>query len=1023
MAPKSVLLFVVALTTSTSLCNSDDFPQPTNNERDTTAKPMSPAEAAASMRVPNGFSVSVFASEPDVQNPIGMNWDSKGRLWVAENYTYSSRDQRFDLGLRDRVIVLEDSTGDGTADTRTVFTDQVQMLTSVEVGHGGAWLMCPPRVLFIPDRDHDALPDGPAEVVLDGFTVAKANYHNFANGLKWGPDGWLYGRCGGSCPGSIGVPGTPDEDRLALEGGIWRYHPRLKRVEVLAHGTTNPWGHDWNSMGELFFINTVNGHLWHMIPGSHLKRPFTLDPNTKTYELLDMHADHWHFDTGSTWQKSRDGAANAFGGGHAHTGMMIYQGDNWPEKYRDRLFTFNIHGQRANQEILERHGSGYVGHHGKDMMLAADPFFRGNDMSYGPDGSVSIIDWSDTGECHEHTGVHRTSGRVYRIAYGEDSQARLPTKDLRMLPDVELVAMHHHQNEWYVRQSRLILSGRAASGSKMPNAKVRLTEMVSNAAPLFACRALLTLHAMDATTRELLIDTSSHSNEHIRTWSIRMLTDHWPIDDIFGPKSNSSANAAVVEQAAGQLMVRFCEMARTDESGLVRLALGSTLQRLPVSMRAQLATELVKRSVDANDHNLPLVVWHGLIPVAEEYPMLLADVAIACRWPKAQRLMVRRLAERIEEHPAALERVLGFVASQKTQSVQLDILHGLEDGLRGWRKVPQPRNWNRVVEAVRGRTRVDANLSTTVRNLSVVFGDGRAADEVRSIVMDKTADPGLRRSALESMIASRAPGLREACLVGLADARLNVVAAQGLATFDDPEIGRQLIKNYRRFRAPERPKVVAMLVSRKSFADQLVSAIEKGNIAVDELTAFDVRQIRSLGDDELFHRVTKVWGEVRDSTGDKVARIEQLRRQLSSEVLSSADKSHGRALFNKTCSKCHKLYGAGEQIGPDLTGANRSNIDYLLENILDPSAVVGKDFRMSIVQTAGGQVLNGLVVSQDNKSVVLQTQTELMTLPADEVETIRTTSFSPMPDGLLDNLTEQDVRDLFAYLMGASQVE
>ncbi len=1023
MTPKSVLLFVVAWTTLTSLCNSDDFPQPTNNERDTAAAPMSPAEAADSMRVPNGFRVSVFASEPDVQNPIGMNWDSKGRLWIAENYTYSSRDQRFDLGLRDRVVVLEDSTGDGKADIRTVFTDQVQMLTSVEVGHGGVWLMCPPRVLFIPDRDHDALPDGPAEVVLDGFTVAKANYHNFANGLKWGPDGWLYGRCGGSCPGRIGVPGTSDEDRLALEGGIWRYHPRLKRVEVLAHGTTNPWGHDWNSMGELFFINTVNGHLWHMIPGSHLKRPFTLDPNTKTYELLDMHADHWHFDTGSTWQKSRDGAANAFGGGHAHTGMMIYQGDNWPEEYRDRLYTFNIHGQRANQEILERHGSGYIGRHGKDMMLAADPFFRGNDMSYGPDGSVAIIDWSDTGECHEHTGVHRTSGRVYHVAYGEDSGATLPAKDLRTLSDAELVALHSHQNEWYVRQSRLILSERAANGSDTTIATVRLTKMASDGPALVACRALLTLHARDSTTPELLIESLSHSNEHLRTWSIRMLADRWPLDDIFGPTSDSKAWASVVEQEVHQVMPRFCEMARTDDSGLVRLALASTLQRLPVSMRAQLATELTRRAIDANDHNLPLLVWYGLIPVAEKYSMQLADVAIACQWPKTQRLIVRRLAEGIEQHPASLERILGFVASQKNQTVQLNILHGLEDGLRGWRKAPQPRSWKGVVDAVRRRTRPNANLSMTVRNLSVVFGDGRAADEVRAIVMDKTADAGLRRSALESMIASRAPGLREACLVGLADARLNVVAAQGLATFDDPKVGRQLIKNYRRFRAPERPKVVAMLVSRKSFADQLVSAIEEGNIAVDELTAFDVRQIRSLGDDELFQRVTKVWGEVRDTTADKIARIEKLRQQLSPQTLASANKSQGRVLFNKTCSKCHKLYGAGEQIGPDLTGANRNNIDYLLENIVDPSAVVGKDFRMSIVHTAGGQVLNGLVVSQDNRSVVLQTQTELMTLPADEIETIRSTSFSPMPDGLLDNLTEQEVRDLFAYLMGASQVK
>ena len=142
---------------------------------------------------------------------------------------------------------------------------------------------------WIPDRDGDDIPDSEPEVILDGFTVANSNYHNLANGLRWGPDGWLYGRCGGSCPGNVGAPGTLDEERVPLRGGIWRYHPKRKFFEVVVHGTTNPWGHDWDQNGEGFFINTVNGHLWHMIPGGHFDRPFGRSINPLVYEEIQMH--------------------------------------------------------------------------------------------------------------------------------------------------------------------------------------------------------------------------------------------------------------------------------------------------------------------------------------------------------------------------------------------------------------------------------------------------------------------------------------------------------------------------------------------------------------------------------------------------------------------------------------------------------------------------------------------------------------------------------------------------------------
>ena len=206
MTIKLLSLFVILLC---SVASAEEFPGIRNSEPDASARPPAAEEALKMFELPGGFTANLFASEPEVQNPIAMTWDGRGRLWIAENYTYAERQTRFDLSMRDRVLILEDTDGDGRADKRTVFTDKVSMLTSVEVGRGGVWLMCPPQLLFIPDADGDDVPDGEPVVLLDGFTVAEANYHNFANGLRWGPDSWLYGRVGHSCPGGSVCRGQP----------------------------------------------------------------------------------------------------------------------------------------------------------------------------------------------------------------------------------------------------------------------------------------------------------------------------------------------------------------------------------------------------------------------------------------------------------------------------------------------------------------------------------------------------------------------------------------------------------------------------------------------------------------------------------------------------------------------------------------------------------------------------------------------------------------------------------------------
>ena len=292
----------------------DDFPELPNTESTTDADPPSAQRAPSPSLCPMGLGYrSGRASRPCKTRSEWLGIKRVGCGWPRTIPT-GSRKVRFDLSLRDRVVVLADQDGDGKAETRKVFTDKVQMLTSVEVGHGGVWLMCPPNLLFIPDADGDLVPDGEPEVRLDGFDAGRGNYHNFANGLRWGPDGWLYGRCGHSCPGKPGVPGIPAELRAPIDGGIWRYHPERKVVEVLAHGTVNPWGYDWDEHGELFFINTVIGHLWHAIPGAHYRESGSgSSQNPLVYERLHQHADHFHYDVNLPWNRSRAGAANGFG--------------------------------------------------------------------------------------------------------------------------------------------------------------------------------------------------------------------------------------------------------------------------------------------------------------------------------------------------------------------------------------------------------------------------------------------------------------------------------------------------------------------------------------------------------------------------------------------------------------------------------------------------------------------------------------------------------------------------------------
>jgi putative membrane-bound dehydrogenase-like protein len=1011
-ADLSYFLLLAFATIPSAPAAAGDFPSPRNTETAST-RPSPPAEAAAGFRVPEGFRVTVFAAEPDVQNPIAMAWDPRGRLWVAENYTYAEQTQKFDFRLRDRVLIFEDVDGDGRFDRRTVFTDQVQRLASVELGFGGVWLLCPPRLLFIPRHDRDDAPAGPAEVVLDGFSVPAENYHTFANGLKWGPDGWLYGRCGASSPGQIGVPGAPDSLRVPLRGGIWRFHPLRKHFEVLCHGTTNPWGHDWNALGEAFFVNTVGGHLWHMIAGAHFVRPHTIEPNPRVYDPIDQHADHWHWDHSRELVLGAPGPDDSRrGGGHAHSGATIYLADQWPAAYQGRLLTLNFHGRRVNVDRLEREASGYAGRHEPDILFASDPWFRGIDLGYGPDGGVFILDWSDTGDCHDHTGVHRTSGRIYKVTFG--NPARAAGGDLSQLDEAALLALHLHPNEWFARQARRILADRAARGEPLRTSREALHALLrQDPDPARKLRALWSLASIGAADERSLISLLDDPHESLRAWAIRLLSDSMPLDSIDSQRIGPDV------APPPELISKFSTLALNDSSGLVRLTLASTLERLPVDRRVELARALAGRAEDALDHNLPSLVWTGLIPVALANPEALVSLAAHCRLPGLVESIARRLAEDIESRAGPLNALLALAAS-RTGELPERVVAGLAAALTGWRKARKPAAWDALESSLAHSS--SARIRTQIRDLDVLFGDGRALEEVRRLALDGQAGLESRKAALRTLIESRPPDLRSICERLVRVRFLNAVAVRGLALFDDPAIGKSLAQNYRAFHPSDRPAAMETLASRPAFARALLDQVAAGRIPRGDLTPFHARQIQSLGAPALSQRLAQVWGELHTTPADRRKKMDQLKAALGPAALAGGDLGKGRAVFDRVCGTCHRLHGQGGEIGPDLTGSGRENLDYLLENIVDPSATLSADFRMVVVAMNDGRTLSGLPRAQSARTLTLQTQTDAIVLDRSEIESIRPSSSSLMPDGLLDALSSAEIRDLVAYLSHPAQV-
>jgi putative heme-binding domain-containing protein len=829
-------------------------------------------------------------------------------------------------------------------------------------------------------------------VLLDGW--GQHDTHETLNSFVWGPDGWLYGCHGVFTHSRVGKPGTTAAERIPINAGIWRYHPVRGVFEVFAYGTSNPWGIDFDFRGQMFITACVIPHLYHMIQGGRYERQAGQDFNPYIYDDIKTIADHRHY-LGAN-PHGGNGRSDSAGGGHAHSGAMIYSGGAWPAEYNGSLFMNNIHGARLNRDLLVPSGSGFIGSHAPDFLLANDLWSQIISLKTGPDGSLFMIDWYDKNQCHHNdvNGHDRTNGRIFKVSFG---RPRYKAVNLARETSEALVALQSSPNEWHARHARRILQERGPDAEAAQMLAELRQKTPGNTA--VALRTLLSQHAVGGLRDPAVVERAlAEADPVVRAWTIQLATEQGP--------------------PPAQVLTKFTELARTDPSPMVRLYLASAMQRLPLEKRWDTLTALVSHGEDASDHNLPLMYWYAAEPLVVADAARAAALAASASISRFQEFMARRIAAL--GTPESLALLVGELGRAAGSGRRLTLLMGLEEALRGRRQVDMPAAWPDVFKILGSDP--DASVRSRAVALGVNFGDPAARESLRRVLDDSKAALSERQLAMAALLKVKDPALVSVLRNLVSHPQLGGQAVRGLSAYDDPETPAILIKAYPSLAPEERRDVLSTLTSRKAACRNLLAAVEAGKLSRGDLTADLVRQIRNLKDTELTAQLGRIWGTIRETSGDRARLIAQAKAMLTAKHQQPPAPSLGRAVYAKVCQQCHTLFGTGGRVGPDLTGSNRADLDYLLSNVLDPSALIGRDYQAHVIATTDGRVLTGIIRAEDRDSITLVTANETIILPKNEVEERRTSEQSMMPEDLWKPLSEFEIRSLVSYLASPAQV-
>ncbi|OOG77111.1 PVC-type heme-binding CxxCH protein [Algoriphagus sp. A40] len=951
------------------------------------AKFLTAQEAVDAMTIKPGYKVNVWASEPMMTQPMAFCWDDRGRLWIAENKDYESRGDGFSNSGDSRILILEDTDGDGKADKQSVFMEGLAFPAAIAVGFDGVFIGAPPNLIFVPDKDGDDKADmDDIEILLTGWGIR--DRHETLNSLHWGPDGWLYGLQGFATPSKIRKPKGDEarklyyhkdpfpEDLLEKEGvdingGVWRYHPVKDRFEVVAHGFSNPWGIDYDAKGQLFMSACVIPHLWHVVPGGIYHRQGGQHFNPYVYEDIKTIANHSHRS--------------------AHGGARVYQSDAFPEEEKGRIFMANIHEHGVLSDILIPKGSGFEGKHGDEFMMANNAQWVGFSMEIGPDGGLYALDWHDADICGKEV-LNEETGRIFRIMPEKSLAQNFPGRytDLNKMTDAQLVAFQTNPSDWHARRARGILQKRAVNKKLKPETNTSLKKIFTSDKNLdWRLRAMWTLHQTGGFTEKELVASLSDKDPYVRAWAIQLLCEDM--------------------KPSPEALAKFKSMAKSDASPVVRLYLAAALQRIPNADKWAIASSLIQHTEDDKDHNLPKMLWYGIEPWFAGNPEQVLELAPTSKLSFVTQNIARRAVDGNQ-----VEKLVALISKEGPNTELL--MSGMLSGMEGRTDLKTPANWKSVAEKLQKSA---GKKQTLALEISGLFGDTEATQRAFATLKNKSLPMDQRKKALQTLSAQQQKGLVAEIPNLLQEPAMKKDVIRSIAAFDNESLGKLLLESYPKFSPEEKLEAMQTLSSRARYGNMLTQEIKTKKIAKSEVPASVARQLlRVVGSGFI-----EVWGPI-ESVPSNQAAYDKYRAMLKPETLASANLHTGKAVFTKTCGSCHKMYGEGGIIGPDLTGSNRTDPEYILMNVLEPTAEIQDDYKMVVINTRDGRTYSGNIISENERQVTLRiVGQDQVLINKSGILSREVTDVSMMPSGLFENLSQEEIVNLMGYLKTNKRVE
>ncbi len=979
-------------------------------------KPVEPEESLKHMVGPKGMKIELFASEPQIYRPICMNWDENGRLWIAETIDYPNEIKPAGQG-RDRIVICEDTDGDGKADKFTVFADKLSIPTSFAFANGGIVVTQAPDMLFLKDTDGDGKADE-RKVLFTGWRTNDT--HAGPSNLQYGFDNWIYGMVG-----YAGFSGTVGGEKHTFSTGFFRFKSDGSKLEFLRNTNNNSWGVGFSEDG-ILFGSTANGNA-----SVHLPIPNRYYEKVRGWSssVLGTIADSQNIYpiTDNVRQVDYHGKFTA-AAGHA-----LYTARSYPKEYWNKVaFVTEPTGHLVSHFRLEPKGATFVAKNIGTFLGSDDEWTAPIMAEVGPDGQMWVIDWynyivqhnptppgfkTGRGNAYETPLRDKTHGRIVRVIHpnGKPSPApKLDVKDAKTL-----VAALKHDNLLWRRHAQRLLVERGKLDVFPDLFELAYDQSVDEIGlNVGAIHALWTLHGLNALSGGNNVGAISERNLEHKSAGVRR------------------AAIMTLPQTETGLVALLNSKAVSDTDSQVRLAALLALAEMPPNTAAaervgDLLTALVR------DGRLGFDTWlmdAATCAAARHDTAFFGSLARRPGPATDDAISWAALAERVAENYARggpVDSVSGVVVSlpKLPKETAKAILTGLA---RGWPVGTQPKIDPTAEAALESLLKSGAPaqgniLASLAKKWNVASLDKHfaaiAAGYLKQLRDEKESDAN-RAAAAQGIVELRGKDATVLSdLVEFLSPRTSPTTAknvlEALGRSELPGVGNEIATILPTLTPAVRPTAVRVLLAKADWTRALLDGLDKGTIAGDALSLDQKQGLLNHPNKSLAARAKATFSK---SGGLPNADREKVVAELTPLLKETGDAALGKAVFTQHCAKCHRHGSDGAKIGPDLTGMAVHPKSHLLVEIMDPNRSVEGNFRQYIITTKAGRVLTGLLASESKTAIeVIDAEAKVNVLQRDDIDELQATTKSLMPEGFEKQIPAKELVNLLEFLTKRGQ--